>query len=91
MKVKKPISSPVMYKRDKGKVEITGEPEQVKWQIWFDLVSSKILWLVLLIVLLSTVPKAGWLPVIWQWVKKHLFLLTLLLVREDFLLVLLSG
>ena len=83
--------SPVTYKRDKGKVEITGEAKQVKWQIWFDLISSRLLWVIVIIVLACTLPKTAWVPALWQWLKKYLLLLTPLLVAADFLMMRLSG
>lgn len=80
----------LVYKRDKSKVEISGEPDQVKWPLWFDLVSHKLMWVVLVIVLLCVVPKVSWLPVLWQWAKRQMPLLSLLGVVVGCML-LLSG
>ena len=64
------------YKRDKRKVEISGDPENVKWPIWFDLIATKLLWLVLVIILLCILPKTD----IMKWVKQLLPFLTLFVV-----------
>jgi hypothetical protein len=84
-------SNLVTYKREKGKVEITGEADQIKNQVWFDLITSRLMWLVLIIVLLIIAPKTSWVPLVWQWLKKQIPLLILLLVQVDYLQVLLSG
>lgn len=84
-------SNLVTYKREKGKVEITGEADQIRNQVWFDLITSKLMWVALFIILLVIVPKASWLPLVWQWLKKQLPFLILLLVQVDFLQMLLSG
>lgn len=70
---KKPFS----YKRGKTGVEINGEPDQVKWPMWFDLITSKLLWVFLAVTLLILMPKASLLPLLWQWLKKQLPFLTL--------------
>ncbi len=41
----------VKYKREKNKVEINGDSNHVYWQIWFDLVTNKLLYFFLLFVL----------------------------------------
>jgi len=46
----------ITYKRDKNKVESSGDTENVKWQIWFDLISSAFRWLISLIILFVIVP-----------------------------------
>ena len=43
------------YKRDKNKVEISGDTENVKWQIWFDMISIVLKWLIPSILLFVTV------------------------------------
>ncbi len=88
MKSKK--QSPITYKREKNKVEISGEPKDTKWLIWFDLISSKF-WIVPLIVLLFTIPKASFLPLVWVWVKKQVPFLTIFMVAVDWWKMLLSG
>jgi len=65
--------SPMKYKRDKKGVEISGDPDQIKWQVWFDLVSSRLFWVILVVVLLCTIPKVSWMPLLWQLGKKMLF------------------
>ena len=89
MTVKK--SGRVTYKRDKEKVEITGESKEVNWLIGFDLLSSRLIWVVLVIILLCTFPKTGFIPVIWKWLKSRLPFLILLLVVADWFQLLLSG
>ena len=60
------------YKRDKNSIEISGDADQIKWPVWFHLVSYRLVWVVLVVVLLCTVPKASWIPMVWQWVKRLL-------------------
>jgi len=83
--------SPVTYKREKNKVEISGDPSDVKWQIWFDLAGNKLLWVALVIVLLCTVPKASIIPVLWKLLKKLLPFLVFLPVVVGFIMLRLSG
>ena len=40
----------VKYKREKNKVEIEGDGNHVYWQIWFDLVTNKLLYFFFLFV-----------------------------------------
>jgi hypothetical protein len=61
---------PVIYKREKGKVEISGEADKVKKHIWFEQINTTLFWLVPVIILLCAFPKASWLPVILDWIKK---------------------
>jgi hypothetical protein len=61
----------ISYKRNKREVEITGHPNDVKWLMWFDLISSRLLWIMLILVLLLTLPKASILPVIIKWVERN--------------------
>lgn len=82
--------SPVVYKRDKNKVEISGDPKDIKGLMWLDMITSK-LWIVFMIVLLFTVPKASFIPLLWQWVKKQIPFLTVFVVVAPWLLMLLSG
>lgn len=81
----------MIYKRDKNKVEISGESDEVKWPMWFDLISTRLFWVVLVVILLCTVPQHSWIPIVWQWVKRQIPLLTLFVVAANFLMVLLSG
>ncbi len=83
--------STLIYKRDKDKIEITGDPKDIKWPMWFDLVSSKVLWVLFVVALLFTVPKASIIPVLWQWVKKLLPFTIPFMVRADWLQMLFSG
>lgn len=82
--------SPVVYKREKNKVEISGDPKDIKGLMWVDMITSK-LWIVFMIVLLFTVPKASFIPLLWQWVKKQIPFLILFVVPAPWLLMLLSG
>lgn len=69
-------SNPVVYKREKDKVEISGDADCVKWQIWFDLISARLFWIGLAIILLCTVPQVSFVPLVWKWLK-HQFLIFL--------------
>lgn len=89
MAIKK--STLITYKRDKDKIEITGDPKDIKWPMWFDLVSSRVLWVLFVVALLFTVPKASIIPVLWQWVKKLLPFTIPFMVRADWLQMLFSG
>ena len=68
-------NSQMIYKRDKGKIEISGEPEEVRLPMWFDLISTRLVWIILIVVLLFTIPKLSWIPIVLQWLKKSLPLL----------------
>lgn len=46
----------ITNKRDKNKVEISGDTGNEKWQIWFDLISSAFRWLIPLKILFVIVP-----------------------------------
>lgn len=63
---------PLIYKREKGKVEISGDAGQAKKHIWYEQINASLLWLVPVIILLCVFPKASWLPVILDWIKKLL-------------------
>ncbi len=89
MAIKK--STLITYKRDKDKIEITGDPKDIKWPIWFDLVSSRVLWVLFVVALLFTVPKASIIPVLWQWVKKLIPFMIPFMVGADWLQMLFSG
>lgn len=81
----------ITYKRDKDKVEISGDPKDIKGLIWFDMVSSRLkgtLWRGLL---LFTVPKASVMPLLWQWLKKQIPFMILLVVAAGWLQMLFSG
>lgn len=62
--------APMKYKRDKNGVEISGDADQIKWPVWFDLASSRLIWVLLVAVLLFTIPRASWVPLAWQWARK---------------------
>ena len=64
-----PKTTPINYKREKNKIEINGDPRDVRWIIVFDLVTSRILGLAITIVLLVTIPKTTLIPVFLQWLK----------------------
>lgn len=42
----------IYYKREKGKVELSGSGNNIKWQIWFDLVSSRLIVILIILVIL---------------------------------------
>ncbi len=85
------IRKALTYKREKDKVEITGEPEDTKGLMWFDLVSSRMIRIVLVVVLLYIAPKASFVPILWQWVKKQIPFMILLIVSAAWLQKLFSG
>lgn len=62
----------VTYKREKDKVEISGEAKDTKGLIWADMIGSK-LWILLVIVLLFTMPKASFVPAVWRLLKNKLW------------------
>ncbi len=66
----------VTYKREKDKVEISGDAKDTKGLMWADMISSK-LWILLVIVLLFTIPKASFIPAVIQWLKNQKFFMTL--------------
>lgn len=74
----------VTYKREKDKVEISGEAKDTKGLMWADMISSK-LWVLLIIVLLLTVPKASFILAVWQLLKNKLFLSIPFVVAADLL------
>ena len=68
------------YERDKNKIKISGEPEDVKWPILIYQISSVLHWLVPVIILLVVLPKASFLPILIKWVKQQLPFMTLFVV-----------
>lgn len=81
----------VIYKREKGKVEISGDSNDVKAAIWFDLITNRLLWFALFIVSLFTVPKISWIPFLVEWIKEQVLLLIFLPVAVDYFLRFSSG
>lgn len=65
----------LIYKRDKTKLEISGDPKEVKKAMWFDMITNKLFWIVLVLIFVIVVPKATLLPLLWAWLKKQLPLL----------------
>jgi hypothetical protein len=65
-------NTPIVYKRDKNKVEINGDPEDVSKHVWFEQGSNLIKWIVLIISLASVLPNTGWLSFLWQLFKRQL-------------------
>jgi len=77
------------YKR--GKIEITGDDNASKVLMFIDLITARLFWIALLLIVLFTVPKASWLPLLLQCLKGiGKYLLTLFMVLVS-LLMLLSG
>lgn len=74
-------NTPIVYRREKNKVEISGDPEQVKKHIWFDQYSRFAFVIAAAILLAIILPKASWLPFVWQWLKRQIPLLILLVVQ----------
>ncbi len=63
-------STKVEYKREKNKVEIFGESNHTHWQIWFDLISNKILYFFLLITLFFSESLSDIVIILIKWVNK---------------------
>lgn len=57
MKLQK--SSEVKYTREKNKVEISGDAKDVKRQIWFDLISSRVIQIALIILFILILKSSG--------------------------------
>lgn len=55
----------VHYKREKGKVEISGMGSSVKFQIWFDLITSR-LTILLVVLAILFFPKVHLVSLIWK-------------------------
>jgi hypothetical protein len=84
--------APIAYKN--GKVEIKGNADEVSKHITYQQIEGSLKWfamIVFMIILLSTLPEASWLPLVMQWLKKQVMLLTLFVGVEIFLLLQLSG
>ena len=83
----------IIYKRDKNKVEISGDPENVKWPIWFDMVSSLLRWLIPITILLILIPKENFLPILMKmkWIKNLFPFVILFVIVVDYAQILLSG
>jgi len=83
--------TPMVYKRDRHKVEISGDPKDTKWAVYFDLLSSRLLWVPIVIILAIIAPKVSLVPILWEWFKRQLPFLILFVAVTPWLLVLLSG
>jgi hypothetical protein len=79
------------YKREKGKIEISGDQDVVKWPMWVDMILTKLQWTLLVVLLLFIIPKASFLPVLWLLIKRTIPLLIFFVVVGDFMKYLLSG
>jgi len=88
MPIKKQL---LIYEREKNKVKISGDPEDVKVPMWTDLILSHLLWIVPLTILLFIAPKTSFMPGVLQWLRKYLSLLILLVAIQAYLHFLLSG
>jgi hypothetical protein len=86
-----PVQPPVKYKREKGKMEISGDPNEIKRHIWFDQFNSFLLWAVPVTILLCFLPKVSWLPILIKWLKKALMILAPFLITMGYLMMQLSG
>jgi hypothetical protein len=65
-------SKKVEYKREKNKVEIIGESNHTHWQIWFDLISNRVLYFFLLLAIFFSESPYDVVSVIIKWVVKNL-------------------
>jgi hypothetical protein len=83
--------TPIKYKREKDKMEITGDPSDIKWPMWFDLVSSRLFKAIVAIIILITVSRASLSPAMLEWLKKLLSLLMFFVAVGGLNMFLLSG
>ena len=80
----------ITYKREKGKMEISGDADRIKVHIWIDQITSILFWAAPVIILLCFLPKFSWLPILIKWFKKILILMPFL-ITIGYLLMQLSG
>jgi hypothetical protein len=59
--------SPIVYKR--GKVQISGDPNNTKWPMWFDLITNKVFWLGLVVIVVCILPKDDLIPTLLKLLK----------------------
>ena len=81
----------MIYKREKNKLEINGNPKDVKWPMWVDIISNKVFRLLCIILLLCIIPKEGIIPYLWKIIKLYLSSLIPFVVLEVFYSGILSG
>lgn len=70
---------------------ISGEPENVKWPILIDQVSSVLRWFVPVIILLFVLPKASLIPIIIEWVRRKIPFMTIFVALVACQYIFLSG
>jgi hypothetical protein len=71
-KIKQSANPELYYKRSKEGIEIKGDPSDVKWPMWFDLLLSRLPLLIVTIVLACTIPKASFIPIVFKWLQRKL-------------------
>ncbi len=81
----------IVYERDKNKIKITGNSEDVKAPILLDLICKEMRWLILVGISVFLLPKANFLPLLLKWFKEQLTSLILFLVVANSVQLLLSG
>ena len=64
--------SPIVYKR--GRVQISGDADNAKWPMWFDLITSKIFWLALVVLVIYLLPKDDLVPTLLRLLKQLPFM-----------------
>ncbi len=79
------------YKRDKNKMDISGDPKDVRLPILIDQVNSVLRWLVPVIILLIVLPKASFIPILLKWVKHQLPFMNLFVVLAGYAQLFFSG
>lgn len=80
----------ITYKREKGKMEISGDPKDVKGHIWFDQISSRLVSMIPAVLLFWKLPMLSWLT--GGWLKSKIpFFLILFVIPGDWLQILMSG
>jgi hypothetical protein len=83
--------TPIVYKREKSKVEISGDPRDVKFLIWIDLILSHLKSIIPVIILLCMVPKISIIDPKVKWLWKRRTFLILFAVLGDSVCLLFSG
>lgn len=61
----------LVYKRDKGKIDLEGPPHIVQKLIWFHEISIVLKWLVLIVFLWVLMPKVMIIPFMMKWLRNN--------------------
>lgn len=83
--------SPIQYIRTKNSTKIIGDPNETKGIIYLDLLLTKGWPIILTIILLFILPKASFLPFLWQYIKSRWLPFTIFLAVQAEYSLFLSG